>query len=76
MMKMLRRPMPWVGCYCLHLYCKYETGEYEHDRKIPTADYSEYQTFARAKKAAVADGWVFHADGTTTCRACKKSGAE
>ena len=64
-------PQPWIGCYGLDLYCKYDNPAHGF-REFPHCFGSFRETGAQARRDARAAGWLIHKDHTATCPKCAK----
>lgn len=68
MLKLVSDPMPPVGGYSMHLYCRYENPDH------PFYWMGEFigQTASECKRDAKTKGWIFNSDRSMTCPICAK----
>lgn len=69
---LLERPEFRVGCYDLHLYCRYKNSEHG-SREFPHEYNQGHETGASARREARQNGWILHKDGTSTCPKCARA---
>lgn len=62
-------PLPYAGCYDLHLYCDHANDAHDYD-EFP----HEFtgQTLGVCAKAARSIGWIIHRNCTATCPKCSR----
>lgn len=67
---LLNDPMPVVGGYSVHIYCKWDNPD-AHFLPMGRGEF-DGETYGECIAAARRKGWVIHRDQTSTCPNCAK----